>query len=248
MKASVLATIAVCALSVLKVSAQSNTLETVQQFVVGPQPDAWSFDFQVSRFLPTTNTDQLVKVELILAVHSDYPQFTATASEDSSVANWDVTETVTVKNLRFTADDGCDDDQDKNAVKELEIGTELVGSSNPLPSGGSQVVPGGGIDAVQPTVTLTSPDDLARFTGDPSSPKSINIKIANKQSRSFMFKPGKGTFTPARKDYHPQTSATLTINYYTSTTANAVTCESGYDTNAAYLILPAAGKYSCSTH
>jgi hypothetical protein len=63
-----------------------------------------------------------------------------------------------------------------------------------------------------------------------------------------MFKPGNGTFTPARKDYHPQTSATLTINYYTSTAANAVTVESGYDTNATYLILPAAGKYSCSTH
>src|SRR5215469_17688627 len=153
MKASILATIAVCTLSVLKVSAQSNTLQTVQQFVVGPQPDGWSFDFQVSRFLPTTNTDQLVKVELILAVHSDYPQFTATASQDNSVANWDVTETVTVKNLRFTADDGCDDDQDKNAVKELEIGTELVGSSSPLASGGTQLVAGGGVDAVQPTVT-----------------------------------------------------------------------------------------------
>jgi hypothetical protein len=101
---------------------------------------------------------------------------------------------------------------------------------------------------VQPTVKLTNPDDLARFTGDPSSPKSINIKMANKQSRTFMFKPGNGTFTPARKDYHPQTSATLTINYYTSTIANAVTVESGYDTNATYLILPAAGKYTCSTH
>jgi hypothetical protein len=95
---------------------------------------------------------------------------------------------------------------------------------------------------------LTSPDDLQRFTGDTNSPKAINIKMVNKQSRSFTFKPGDGTFTPARKDYHPTTDATLTVNYCTSTSSDCATVQNNYSVNTSYLVLPSAGKYSSNTH
>jgi hypothetical protein len=243
----VLAAIAGGALGMTSLSAQP-VVQTVQDFVVGQQPDGWSFPFQISRWLPTSSTDVLVKVTLTLSVSNDYPSFTATSSENGSVAQWDVAETVTVKNLHFNVDDGCDDDQDPNAVKELEIGTEFSGVSSPLANGASQTVPETAKTAVQPTVVLTSPDDLKRFTGDPNSPKALNIKIVNKQARSFIFKPGDGTFTPARSDYHPVTTAELVVTYYVSTTSSLATCESGYDVNAAYLAKPANCRYSCSSH
>jgi hypothetical protein len=246
-KSSVLAAVFCTALGSLTVSAQP-VLETVQQFVVGPQPDGWKYSFQISRFLPSTPTDQLVKVELILAVHTDYPSFSFTASKDNSVANWDVSEIVTVKNLQFNADDGCDDDQDSKAYKELEIGTELAGSSTPLSNGSTQTVLASAGDVTQPTVTLTSPDDLKRFMGDTNAPKALNITMVNKQSRSFTFKPGDGTFTPARKDYHPATGATLTVNYYTSSTTVCASVNAAYTANSPYLILPTTAQYSVNTH
>jgi hypothetical protein len=239
--------LALGAFSVFSLSAQP-VLETVQQFVIGPQLDGWSFNFQLSRFLPSSPSDTLVKIEIILSVNTTYPQFTVTASKDNSVANWDVSETVTVKNLKFNADDGCDDDQDDKAVKEVEASTELTGSSSPLMSGASQTINGGTLTTTQPTIMLTSPDDLQRFTGDTNSPKAINIKIVNKQSRSFTFKPGDGTFNPARKDYHPTTGATLTVNYYTSTSSDCPTVQNNYSVNSAYLIVPSVGTYSSNTH
>jgi hypothetical protein len=247
MYSRVLAAIAGGVLGMASLSAQP-VVQTVQQFVVGIQPDGWSFPFQLSRFLPSSSTDVLAQVTLTLTVSNDYPTFTATAAEDGSVAHWDVTETVTVKNLKFNVDDGCDDDQDPNAVKELEIGTEFSGDSAPLANGASQTVPETGKVAVQPTVVLTSPDDLKRFIGDPNSPKALNFKIVNKQARSFTFKPGSGTFTPARKDYHPVTTAVVVITYYDQTASTTATCEGGYDTNAAYLAKPASGSYSVSSH
>jgi hypothetical protein len=246
-KSSVLAAVFCTALGSLTVSAQP-VLETVQQFVVGPQPDGWKFSFQLSRFLPSTPSDQLVKVELILSVNTSYPAFSFTANKDNTVANWDVTEIVTVKNLQFNADDGCDDDQDGRAYKELEIGTELAGSSAPLSSGSTQTVAASVGNVTQPTITLTSPDDLKRFIGDSNAPKAININMVNKQSRSFTAKPGDATFTPARKDYHPTTGATLTVNYYTSTTTPCASYHAPYAANCSYLITPTSCQYSCNTH
>lgn len=246
-KSSVLAAVFCAALGSFTVSAQP-VLETVQQFVVGPQPDGWKFSFQLSRFLPSTPTDQLVKVELILSVNTSYPAFSFTANKDNTVATWDVTEVVTVKNLQFNADDGCDDDQDSKAYKEVEIGTELTGSSAPLSSGSTQTVAASVGNATQPTITLTSPDDLARFMGDTNAPKAINITMVNKQSRSFTAKPGDATFTPARKDYHPATGATLTVNYYTSTTTDCATLNAAYTANTNYLITPSSAQYSVNSH
>ena len=237
---------ALCSVIAFGVSAQT-TLTTVQQFAIAPQPDGWSFDFQLSRFLPSSATDTLVKVEIILSESSTFPSFSVTASQDNSMANYDVSEVVTVKSLKFNADDGCDDDNDNLDYKEAAASTEFSGSSSALMTGATQSINGVTLTTNVPTITLTNPDDLQRFTGDPNSPKSLNFKIVNKQSRSFTWKPGDGTFNPARKDYHPTTSATLTVNYYTSTTSTSATVESAYSTNSSYLIIPASATYSSNT-
>jgi len=234
------------ALGITSLTAQTN-IQTVQQFGTAPTPDAWKFSFQISRFLASDPGDQLVRVDLSLTIHTDYPQFSFTASENGSVAQWDVSEIVSVKNLKFTADDGCDDDADNSAFREVQTFTELSGQSTPLASGTTTTVSATGLDAAQPTITLTSPDDLKRFTGDTNSPKGINIKIVNQQSRSFVAKPGNGSFSPARKDYHPTTSATLVVTYYVQTISSATTVQAGYAGNSQYLITPSGCNYSSSS-
>jgi hypothetical protein len=234
------------ALGVMSLSAQT-VVQTVQQFGTAPTPDAWKFSFQISRFLPSNPGDVLVRVDVSLSAHTDYPPFTATASEDGSVAQWNVTETITVKNLKFTADDGFDSDEDPSAVIEAQVASQLAGQSSPLANGTSTTVPGGPIDVSQPTITLTNADDLKRFSGDTGSPKGININIVNKQSRSLVFKPGSGSFNPARKDYHPTTSATLVVTYYVQTASTAATVQVGYAGNTQYLITPAGCTYSSTS-
>jgi len=224
------------------------TVQTVQQFGVGPTPDAWKFSFQISRFLPSAPGDQLARVDISLSIHTDFPPFSFTASDDGSVAQWNVTETVSVKNLKFTADDGCDNDEDPSAIREVQVATESSGQSGTLANGASGSASDTLVNTNQPTVTLTDPNDLQRFIGNTNSPKALNIKIVNQQSRSFIFKPGDGTFTPARKDYHPTTSATLVVTYYVQTGSTSTAVEAGYDGNNPYLITPTGCTYSCSSH
>lgn len=242
-----LAAVVTSAMCITSLTAQT-TVQTVQQFGTAPTPDGWKFSFQISRFLPSAPGDQLVEVDISLSVQTDYPAFSFTSSQDGSVAQWNVNETVSVKNLKFTADDGCDDDEDPSAVREAQVSTQLSGQSAPLANGASGSVNDTPVAVTQPTIVLTNPDDLQRFIGDPNnSPKALNIKIINQQSRSFMFKPGNGTFTPARKDYHPTTSATLVVTYIVQSGSGCTAVQAGYSANAQYLITPSGSTYTSTS-
>src|ERR1041384_8845453 len=98
------------------IQAQS-VVQTVQQIVIGPTPDKWSFTSQIVPFAPANPGDKLASVQIDFTMHTDFPGFSATAtkanSQGESDANWDVIETVLVKNLRVT-DDSCDEDEDDN--------------------------------------------------------------------------------------------------------------------------------------
>src|SRR5262245_14179802 len=94
------------AVAVLPISAQE--VITEQELVVGPTANGWKFPFQITRFVPTQAGDTLTKVTLELIVNTTFPGLTATAGGQAgqqSDVEVSVTETVNVKNLRFTADD-----------------------------------------------------------------------------------------------------------------------------------------------
>src|SRR5262245_14934478 len=171
-----------CALfasAMVTATATAQTVQTIQEFSVGAQPDAWKFSFQISRFLPSQPNERLVKVELDFNASTEYQGFSVTANKPDSEARWSVTETTSVKNLRFSPGDDFDEDEDNNAVKEVEVSSSFSGEISP-PEGVQVTVPAETKQASVPTIVLTETEDLKRFMGETDSPKAINIKIFNK--------------------------------------------------------------------